>query len=383
MADTARKSWIPGVGFLRAMLRALNDEATYDLRRNPSLGVGFLLAIPIPLLTFAADAAAWLKLLTLPAPFLWALVVGATGRVGMIAKQERDILAGEIRRVVSKARETEAHLGKEQVRRRELEEEQREVVSELKLAQAVQATLWSPPIRRADLDVVSHNIPTRFIGGDYTHAIVVENRWVYLCLLDVSGHGISAALVVARIHGLVRRLTLTKKGPLEMTARLNEFARHLLQHTYFFMTGVIARLDLDTGELEYVTAGHHAQILLRADGEIEELHTANRLLGMDDDIFDAEAPSKIVQLEPGDSVVLFTDGLFELLEAGKGEMLGEAGLHERIHGLGAMSPQLLIGEVLQELADFQGSSEFDDDVTLVVARYRGRSEEVLAPAPRS
>ena len=59
--------------FLKAFWAALRDEKTYDLRSNPTLWVGFLLAIPIPLLTFAAGADTWLKLLTLPAPFFWAL----------------------------------------------------------------------------------------------------------------------------------------------------------------------------------------------------------------------------------------------------------------------------------------------------------------------
>ena len=70
--------------------------------------------------------------------------------------------------------------------------------------------------------------------------------------------------------------------------------------------------------------------------------------------------------------MFFTDGLYEVLKDGEGEILGEEGLQDRIAGLGQLTPQLLIGEVLQDLAEYQGRSEFEDDVTLLVARYLGR-----------
>ncbi len=351
--------------FLQAFWSALRDEETYDLRKNPSLWIGFVLAVPIPMLTFFAGAPGWLKLATLPAPFFWALIIGATGRVGIEAHEESLRLEGE----VSVAHET---LGEEVVKRQALEVEQKEVVSELKLAQAIQATLLPESISRPDCEAVARCIPTRYIGGDYVHCQVVAGKWLYLVLLDVSGHGISAAMVVARLHGMVRRLTLTKQSPVQMLQRLNTAAGELLQHTYFFLTAVVARIDLENGELEYATAGHPAQLLLRKNGSIEELRTRNRLLGMDDDILARDLPSKRVMLQPGDSVVLFSDGLFELLKDGEGDVLGEDGLRDRIAGLGELPPPLLIGEVLQDLAQYQGSSGFDDDVSILVARYLGR-----------
>lgn len=357
--------------FLRSFLRAVTDEATYDFRTNPSLWIGFLLAIPIPLLAFAGDAAVWLKLVSLPAPVTWAVILGAAGRVGMLAQEESLRLAQQVAQAQAHAQETARDLGHERDHRRRLEREQEEVVSELKLAQAVQATLLPAPIQRDDVEVIVRNIPTRYIGGDYAHATLVENRWLYLAIFDVSGHGISAALVVARLHGLVRRLTLTKKSPEGIVERLNQAAQDLLAHTYFFMTAVVMRLDVTTGVLEYCTAGHPSQILVRADGGIEVLRTPNRLMGMDADIFDAARPVDRVQLRPGDMIVLFSDGLFEVLKGGAGDVLGEQGLHERIRSAGALAPSLFVGEVLQELAEFQGSSEFEDDVTLLAARWNG------------
>jgi len=378
MPSSSTPSRFPGARFVKALIRALGDEATYDVRRNPSLWLGFVLAIPIPALTWAAGASLWLRLLTLPAPVVWGALLGAAGRIGILAQERSARLEAEVHRVEDAKRETEEHLEEETAQRKTLQHEKEDLVSELKLAQAIQATLIPPPIQRPDVEVVTQMVPTRYIGGDYIHANVVDDRWLYLVLLDVSGHGISAAMVVARLHGMVRRLTLTKQRPVQMLQRLNQAAQQLLRHTYFFLTAVTASLDLQTGELNYATAGHPPQILLRADGSLEELRTRNRLLGMDDDIISRSEPSKRILLNPGDSVVFFTDGLFEVLKDGDGEVLGEEGLRDRIQGLGSLPPTLLVGEVLQDLANYQGSSTFDDDVTMLVARYLGADAKASA-----
>jgi serine phosphatase RsbU (regulator of sigma subunit) len=358
--------------YLRAFIRALTDEGTFDLKGNPSLWLGFLLALPIPILTFAADADLWLKLCSLPAPVVWAVMLGAAGRVGILAEQEKKRLLVEVERTRTLAVATQRTLVEEVSLRKTLEARQKEVLNELKLAQSVQKTLVPQDIVRPDLQVAVKHIPSQFVGGDYLHAVIVDNRTAYLCLGDVSGHGVAAALVVARFHGLVRRLTLESQAhPETFLERLNDGAMRLFQHTYFFMTFAVLKLDLQTGELVYATAGHPAQVLLRADGRMELLHTPNRLLGMDADVFDAERPSDRVRLEPGDSLVLFTDGLFEVLSGTSGEILGEQGLHDRIASLRGLAPPLLAGEILQDLADFQGHSTFEDDVSLMVATWNG------------
>jgi serine phosphatase RsbU (regulator of sigma subunit) len=381
-ASASSTTWgSPSAGgrrFMRAFFRALSDEGTFDVRTNPSLWLGFLLAIPIPLLMFAWHAPLWLRLASLLAPLAWAVIMGAAGRVGIIAQREQQRMLEEARRAreaAERARvtlaETEKSLDLEVERREELEQRQREVLDELKLAQAVQRTLLPPNLIRPDLEVAVRNIPCAYVGGDYLHASVVGERWLYLCVADVSGHGVSAALVVARLHGLVRRITLEAQTPFSMLDEIHRAALRILQHTYFFVTIGVFRLELATGRLEYATAGHPGQVLQRTDGTQEILRTPNRLLGMDGDVFDSERPTGETTLKPGDTLVLFTDGLFEILSGGDGTLLGESGLRKRIAGLSGLSPTLMAGEVLQELADFQGRSTFEDDVTLMVARYLG------------
>ena len=352
-------------------MRALVDEGTYDVRLNPSLWLGFLLGLPTPVLAFMGDTPTWLKVVSLASPVLMAVVLGAAGRVGLLAQLRAEQARTKAVRIREHLEVTEEALGEEVLRREALQEEQENILSELKLAEAVHRTLLPSPVSRPEIELVYKMMSSRFVGGDYVHVNVIDNRWLYICMFDVSGHGVSAALVVARMHGLVRRLTLTKQSPGSTLHRINGAAVRILKHTYFFMTGVVARLDLTSGMLEFATAGHPPQFLLRADGSIELLRTRNRLMGVDDDIFDREHPTRQVALRPGDALVFFTDGLFEVLEDGRGELLGESGLRDRVRSIGPMEPALLVGELLQELSDYQGRTKFDDDVSLLVAQYKG------------
>lgn len=376
--DALRAGW----RFLRAWLRALTDERTFDLRTNPSLWLGFLLAIPIPLFTFGSPASAGMKILSLFAPMAWAIIMGAAGRIAILAAEERDALVDVVVETKEHLGVTEEALGEEVAKRRTAERKHDQVMGELQLAKDVQRSLASENIDRPDCRVINHSIPSMHVGGDYVLANVVDDRWLYLCIVDVAGHGIAAALVVARMHGLMRRLALTKKRPEAFLERVNRAAVQIFKHTYFFMTMGVFCIDLRTGVMEYATAGHPAQVLLRADGTCEELRTPNRLLGMDADIFDEQQPSRKTRLRPGDTIVLFTDGLFEVLSDGHGEVLGENGLIERLRAVGPIEPQLLIGEALQELAAFQGRSDFEDDITLVAARFIGQPGAATPdPAP--
>ena len=260
-------------------------------------------------------------------------------------------------------------MASERSQREELEAAQLLITTELKLAREIQRTLIPADIMRPDVQVVVRNIPCSYVGGDYLQAYMPKPDILYLCIGDVSGHGVAAALVVNRIHGHVRRLILEQRPPDQFLEELNRAALKILQHTYFFMTFGVFRIDLARRHIEYATAGHPAQFLLRHGGEVELLSTPNRLLGMDSDIFDPERPMSTTTFGPGDALVLFTDGLFEIPGKDDGEILGEDGLKDVLANLGGLPPTLIAGDILQDLADFQGHSRFEDDVSLMVARF--------------
>jgi serine phosphatase RsbU (regulator of sigma subunit) len=349
-------------GTLRAFLRALSDPRTFDLVRNPFLALGAALAAPIPILAFLAGVPGWLAFLALLAPPAWGLVLGAAGRVAAVERE------GALRHEARAARASRL-AAVERKLRDELESEKKLITAELKLAQAIQRTLVPHDLVRPDIQVVVRHIPSSYVGGDYLHVHSPRPDVVYLCVGDVSGHGVAAGMVVSRIHGAVRRLVLEDRDPVQMLDEVNRRTMEILKHTYFFLTFAAFRIDLTRRRVEYATAGHPPQFLVRANGTVESLSTPNRLLGMDADVFDSERPMDSTPFEPGDSLVLFTDGLFEIPGKSDGEILGEVGLRKVLENLGGLPPALVAGDILQDLSDFQGDSKFEDDVSLVVARF--------------
>ncbi len=379
--SSGRNVWKRRRPFLRAFFRALTDPRTLEARQNPSLWLGFLLALPIPILTIFANGPLWITLLSVTAPVSWALVLGAAGRVATLANEEAlrlESAALEKEREHLKTHATlREEVASERSQREELEAAQKLITTELKLAREIQRTLIPPDIVRSDVQVVVRNIPCSYVGGDYLQAYMPRSDLLYLCVGDVSGHGVAAALVVNRIHGHVRRLILEQRAPDQFLEELNRAALKILQHTYFFMTFGVFRIDLTKRRIEYATAGHPAQFLVHPDGSVDSLSTRNRLLGMDSDIFDPELPTGTATFGPGDSLVLFTDGLFEIPGKDDGEILGEDGLKEVLQNLGGLPPALVAGDILQDLSDFQGHSRFEDDVSLIVARF----DPTAVPAP--
>ncbi|HVG94373.1 MAG TPA: PP2C family protein-serine/threonine phosphatase, partial [Planctomycetota bacterium] len=361
-----RRTWI------RSLLRALTDPRTFDVRRNPSLLLGAALAIPIPILSFSAGVPPWMSLLALLAPAAWGLVLGAAGRVAWLERE--DALRHEARAELATR---EALI--ERKLRDQLESEKKLITAEMKLAQAIQRTLIPHDLLRPDLQVVVRHVPSSWVGGDYILVDSPKPDVVHICIADVSGHGVAAGMVVSRIHGVVRRLALQDRNPVQMIDEVNRRAMEILKDTYFFLTFAAFRIDLTKRRIDYATAGHPAQLLLRAGGTVESLSTPNRLLGMDADVFDSERPMDSTTFEPGDSLVLFTDGLFEIPGKEDGEILGEDGLRRVLENLGGLPPALVAGDILQDLSDFQGASKFEDDVSLIVARLEPVASSPTAP----
>jgi sigma-B regulation protein RsbU (phosphoserine phosphatase) len=343
------------------------------VRRGVGLWLGFLLALPIPILALSSTSPSWIVVVSLTAPPVWALIVGAAGRVAYLSDVERERISvradaaedahGEERAVLR------GEAASQKAGRERAEAVERCSNAELHLAQRVNRSLLPEDIVREDVTVVVRQIPCAFVGGDYLHAAFPSPRLLYLCVGDVSGHGLSAALVVSRIHGLVQRMVLEETAPEEFIGRLGETTVGILRHTDMFMTFAVFRVDLAARRIEYATAGHPAQFLLRTDGRVESLQTRNPLLGMfaRDPLDPVKAAS--VAYAAGDELILFTDGLFEVAAEVGGAMLGESGIRAGLPALADGMPAAVATEILRSATAFGKAGPFEDDVSLMVARF--------------
>jgi hypothetical protein len=202
------------------------------------------------------------------------------------------------------------------------------------------------------------------VGGDYYDIMALPDGRLALVVGDASGHGMAAGLVMAIANATLKTALDLDPGPEKVLALLNRtLCRTGTNRT--FMSAFYAVLEPSTGEMEYVSAGHPFPLLRHADGRIEELGNGGFPLGMRDPL---PLVTRRVTLEPGDLLVLYTDGLPEAVDS-----LGKTAFgYDRIRAaleLGG-SPQEVHDAILRAFDRHVGGEPLRDDLTLeVIARW--------------
>jgi sigma-B regulation protein RsbU (phosphoserine phosphatase) len=164
--------------------------------------------------------------------------------------------------------------------------------------------------------------PMRELGGDFVHLHVGVQGLVHLTLIDVTGHGLAAALTVNRLYGELERIRAEspQAEPGDVLTLLNRYIHLTLARHNIYATGACVTLDPYLGELRWANAGHPSGLLRGANGVIRSLDSTTAMLGaVEDGVFDA-APERL-ELAPSDTLVLFTDGVFEARNR-KGQQFG-------------------------------------------------------------
>ncbi|MBZ5569667.1 MAG: SpoIIE family protein phosphatase [Acidobacteriia bacterium] len=243
-------------------------------------------------------------------------------------------------------------------------EAERRAAQEMEIARQVQAKLLpqqAPAL--ATLDCAGNCIQTRAVGGDYYDFLDLGAGRLGLVLADISGKGISAALLMANLQANLRSQYALA---LEDIPRLLRSVNHLFYkntETQHYATAFFAVYDEETRTLRYVNCGHNAPMLLRASGEAERLEGTATVLGLFEQ-WDCEVGQR--RLFPGDVLAIYTDGVTESVGAGD-EEYGEGRLLRTLEANRSRSARELMDAVI---ADVQGFSigEQADDLTLVVTR---------------
>ena len=246
--------------------------------------------------------------------------------------------------------------------------------SELDIAREVQRQLFPQSVPRVPgLDLYGVCKAARSVSGDYYDFLKMDEHRVGLVLGDVSGKGISAALLMAAIQSALRAQfydglaggqssTLTQLSTARVVDRLN---RQIYANTPLekYVTFFFAVYDARTRNLSYTNAGHLPPILFR-DGKIERLRTGGTVVGLFPSVTYEVGE---IRLEPNDLLLAYTDGITEP-ENTYGEEFGESRLLEVARGMLNASPEVMVTEIYRSVDEWTGSPELQDDMTLVLAR---------------
>lgn len=301
-----------------------------------------------------------------------AVAVSARGRrLGALAvadKESRegrvlDFTATDARLLSLFANQAAAAIDTARLHREAIEKER--IERELELAAAIQREIlprFLPAVRGVEL--AAANLPTHQVGGDYYDLFPLSGGRIAFLVADVSGKGVPAALLVSTVHAAVHLQIHDARTILELVVKID---RHLQRYaaTRKFLTLFFGILKPETGQLNYVSAGHNPVLLARAAGDMLHLNATGVPVGM---FPNARWKEESVQLEKGDLLCIYTDGLTEAVNA-KDEEFGLARLSERIADGRRLPLRALCDDVVSAVADFaRGVPQHDDQTLLLVRR---------------
>lgn len=342
------------------ILLAGKVSAYLDNNMNPdaaipiSLGdcIGELSAIdgkPVTALILALTDA---RVLKLPSEIFWyrLMVVPGVARNLMITLTER----------MRRSNEQNLKAQREQL-------ELTHIRKELDVARQLQASMLPPqrPLftERADIEVCGFMEPTSDIGGDLFDAFFVDDHQLFFCIGDVSGHGIAAALFMARTIGLLRILATNNMQPDKLLEMLND-RLCIGNDTNLFVTLFCGFLDVSNGNLLYSNGGHCAP-LLAAGGETKRLPIPRgALIGAFPNMKYLSMGHK---LNPDEILFCYTDGVTEA-QSLSGEEFSEERCLKALQKTTFSSLPILLNTVRREVADFTNQEQIDDDCTMLAVR---------------
>ena len=260
----------------------------------------------------------------------------------------------------------EATKSLESVRLMHEEQEKKNLEGELGTARQVQVALSPTSFKHPQqFEVAAASIPSRHLGGDFYDLIACGDGSSVFVLGDVSGKGIPAALLAAMSQGALQAQFLG--GSMSLDAIISSLNRVLVQKSASgrFLTLFCAVLHKD-GTFNYINAGHNLPIVVRNDDRIEFLTTKSVLLGAFES---ARYDMRTTVLEPGDIVVMYTDGVTEAMNAAN-EMFGDERLEQLIVSVRHLSAEQIQNRILEEVVTFTGDLPQSDDITLLTLKMR-------------
>lgn len=237
---------------------------------------------------------------------------------------------------------------------------------DMKIARQIQRSLLPPkPPVIAEVQLAGRCVPATHVGGDYYDYFNLEKGVLGVVIADVAGHSVGSALLMAMARSVLHATITPRTTPCEILASLNDLLHDDLDRAELIISMFYLKLDTASGSFTYANAGHNQPLLFRrAEGTFLELDAEGLVLGVQRDVLFEENANRV---EPGDIIVLYTDGIPEAQNY-SGEFFGRVRLWEVVAGRHEESPEDIVEAIFNALNIFIGAKPLEDDTTLVVIK---------------
>ena len=253
--------------------------------------------------------------------------------------------------------------------------EKERVSTELDLAKNIQASLLPDVFPafpdRNEFSLYASMTPAREVGGDFYDFFLIDDDHLALVIADVSGKGIPAALFMAVSRTVIRDQLMSGCDPVRALERANAQLCSENPHM-MFVTVWLAVVEISTGKGVACNAGHEHPAVRRAGGMFELVkYKHDRPAGF---VPDTVYHSREFELKPGDSLLVYTDGVPEANNP-QTELFGEERMMETLNRYADAEPEELIRRIYEAVASFADGADQFDDITMLAVKYHGRENE--------
>jgi sigma-B regulation protein RsbU (phosphoserine phosphatase) len=242
------------------------------------------------------------------------------------------------------------------------------IEEELRMARKIQQGLLpkeNPNI--IGLDISGTSIPATTVGGDYFDFIKIDDNHLIVIVGDVSGKGMSAALYMSKIQGMIQLASDVYPSPRDMLVEVNRKIYDGIERNSF-ITMIVALFDLEKKQVSLCRAGHNP-VLLSINGTVSSLKIKGIGLGLEEgSIFEQELEQVEKPLIKGNTYIFYSDGLTEAMTSSQ-EEFGEQRVMEIAKRSAHLSAEAIQQTLLSEVRDFSKEAEQNDDITIVVVKY--------------
>ena len=307
-------------------------------------------------------------------PALKCIMVSAYGDMGNIRQAmnngafdfaTKPIDLDDLSVTIEKAIEQITYIKKMQMEHNELEGIKGDLAVAREIQQAILPRIFPPFPENAEvLDIAASMNAAKDVGGDFYDFFRIDDDHIGFVIADVSGKGVPAAIFMAVSRTLIRATGIRGVSASECMTYSNGLLAQESANS-MFVTVFYGIYNIKTGEVRYTNAGHNPPYLMKTDGNIIQLPLSkNLVVGVMDDF---EFTEETLTLEPGDTLLLYTDGVTEAFNSHE-EDFGEKRLEEALSKLTQKSCQEIVDGVKSDVSAFVGETEQSDDITLLALK---------------